>query len=140
MSVVTLRIGPADHGRPMTLDEFLEAEEEPGHRYELAGGVLEVSEVPDADHGQVIDHLREAISLYRRDHRDRIIRIAHSGEVRLIIPELVSGRHADLAIVFRGAPSTRGAAGSPNGSARSSRRARRPASGIMRPSPRNTWP
>jgi Uma2 family endonuclease len=104
MSVVELRIGPADHGRPMTLDEFLEAEEEPGYRYELARGVLEVSEVPDDDHGQVIDNLRESISLYRRDHRDRIIRIAHSGEVRLIIPELESGRHPDLAIVFRRAP------------------------------------
>ena len=36
MSVVKLRIGPADHGRPMTLDELLEAEEEPGYRYEHA--------------------------------------------------------------------------------------------------------
>src|SRR5262249_42195585 len=73
MSVVKLRIGPANHGRPMTLDEFLEAEEEPGYHYELARGVLEVSEVPDDDHGKVVDNLREAISLYRRDHRDRII-------------------------------------------------------------------
>ena len=35
-TTVALRIGPADHGRAMTLDEFLDAEEEPGYRYELA--------------------------------------------------------------------------------------------------------
>ena len=31
-----LRIGPADHGRRMSLQEFLDAEEEEGYRYELA--------------------------------------------------------------------------------------------------------
>ena len=31
----SIRIGPADHGRSMTLDEFLEAEEQQGYRYEL---------------------------------------------------------------------------------------------------------
>ena len=39
-----LRIGLADHGNNMTLEEFREAEEEDGYRYELARGVLEVSE------------------------------------------------------------------------------------------------
>jgi len=45
MATTTLRIGPADQGRAMTLDEFLDAEEEPGYCYELARGVLEVTEV-----------------------------------------------------------------------------------------------
>ena len=46
MATVTtpLRIGLADHGRAMTLDEFEEAGFEEGYRYELARGVLEVSE------------------------------------------------------------------------------------------------
>ena len=37
MATVTtpLRIRPADHGCPMTLEEFLEAEVEEGYRYEL---------------------------------------------------------------------------------------------------------
>jgi Uma2 family endonuclease len=105
MSVVKLRIGPADHGRAMTLDEFLEAEEVPGYRYELARGVLEVSEIPGRVHWRVTDNLREAIGLYRREHPGRIDLIGHSGEVRLLIPGLESGRHPDLAIVFRGAAS-----------------------------------
>jgi hypothetical protein len=36
-----LRIGPADHGRTMTLEEFMEADVEEGYRYELARGVLD---------------------------------------------------------------------------------------------------
>ena len=47
MSTLATRIGPADHGRAMTLEEFRDAEEEEGYRYELARGVLEVTEVPE---------------------------------------------------------------------------------------------
>ena len=60
MATTRIQIGPADHGRRMTLDEFREAEEEPGYRYELARGVLEVTEVPNDPHGQIVDNLREA--------------------------------------------------------------------------------
>jgi len=35
-----LRIGPADKGRTMTLEKFLEAEVEEGYRYEPGRGVL----------------------------------------------------------------------------------------------------
>ena len=49
-----LRIGPADHGRMMTLEEFREAEERDGYCYELARGVLEVTEVPNDPHGVVV--------------------------------------------------------------------------------------
>ena len=104
MSTVKLRIGPADHGRAMTLEEFREAEEQPGYLYELARGVLEVSEVPADDHGQIVHNLHEAMSEYNRQHPGRIRRIAHGSDLRLIIPELVSDRHPDLAIVFWGAP------------------------------------
>jgi Uma2 family endonuclease len=106
MATVKLRIGPADHGRPMTLDEFREAEEQPGYLYELARGVLEVSEVPSDAHGQVVDNLHEAISAYRRDHPRLIRRVGHGSDIRLIIPELESDRHPDLAVVFLGAPLT----------------------------------
>ncbi len=35
-TVAKLRLGPADQGRHLSLDEFLDADEEPGYRYELA--------------------------------------------------------------------------------------------------------
>jgi Uma2 family endonuclease len=106
MATVELRIGPADHGRSMSLEEFRWAEEQPGYLYELARGVLEVSEVPADAHGQVVDNLHEAISAYRRDHPRLIRRVGHGSDIRLIIPELESDRHPDLALVFHGAPLT----------------------------------
>ena len=59
-----LRIGPADNSRVMSLEEFREAEVEEGYRYELARGVLEVTEVPDDDHGQIVCNLYSMIRDY----------------------------------------------------------------------------
>ena len=104
MSTVQIRIGPTDDGRAMTLDEFIEAEEEPGYRYELARGVLEVTQIPADDHWQVLDNLHEVLSRYRRDHPGVIVRIGHGSEVRYVIPEVRSGRHPDVAVVVQGDP------------------------------------
>jgi Uma2 family endonuclease len=41
------RIGPDDHGRPMSLDEFLAGDYEEGHQYELIDGELYVTPLPD---------------------------------------------------------------------------------------------
>ena len=62
MATVQTRIGPADQGRRMTLDEFRDAEEEPGYRYELARGVVEVTQVPNDPHGQIEDNPSAALS------------------------------------------------------------------------------
>jgi Uma2 family endonuclease len=99
-----LRIGLADHGRTMTLDEFLEAEEEEGYRYELARGVLEVSEVPNDPHGDVVANLYDAISRYRRDHPGVIRRYGGGNEFRFWLPRMISGRNPDLGVVLHGAP------------------------------------
>ena len=79
----SLRISPADHGRIMTLEEFREAEELDGYRYELARGVLEVTEVPNDPHGVVVANLYDAISRYRRDHPGVILRYGGGSEIRL---------------------------------------------------------
>jgi Uma2 family endonuclease len=104
MSTTGIHIGPADHGRRMTLEEFREAGEEPGYLYELARGILEVSEIPGDDHWQIIDTLHEAFSRYRRERPGLIHRIGHGSDVRFIIPEWESDRHPDLAILLRGDP------------------------------------
>ncbi len=41
------KIGPADHDRPMTLEEFLAGDYEEGYRYELIDGRLYVSPTPN---------------------------------------------------------------------------------------------
>jgi hypothetical protein len=50
-------IGPADHGRTMTFDAFIDAEFEGGYLYELARGVIEVTEVPGPHHGRIVDRI-----------------------------------------------------------------------------------
>jgi Uma2 family endonuclease len=99
-----LRIGLADHGRNMTLEEFREAEEEDGYRYELARGVLEVSEVPNDPHGIVVANLYDGISRYRRDNPGVILRYGGGNEFRFWLPRMISARHPDLGVVLRGAP------------------------------------
>ena len=39
----TRQLGPADHGRELTYDEFLAGDYEEGHKYELIDGRLYVS-------------------------------------------------------------------------------------------------
>jgi len=104
MATTRIQIGPADHGRRMTLEEFLEAEEEPGYRYELARGVLEVTEVPNDPHGQIVSNFYCMLADYKKAHPGVILRIGGGSEFRLWIPEMVSGRNPDTAVVFHGTP------------------------------------
>ncbi len=99
-----LRIGPADQGRTMTLEEFREAEEEEGYRYELARGVLEVSEVPNDPHGIVVCNLYRGVTRFGDHHPGIILRYGGGNEFRFWLPHMVSGRNPDLAVVLRGAP------------------------------------
>src|SRR5262249_26363005 len=107
MSTTTRRIGPADHGRRMTLDEFIEADFEEGWLYELARGVIDVTEVPAPDHGWIVDRITTLFVLYRENHPSRIRYRAGGGECRLRFPFMQSDRHPDQAIYFTDAPSGR---------------------------------
>jgi Uma2 family endonuclease len=98
------RLGPADHGRTMTLDEFRDAEEGPGYRYELGRGVLEVTEVPDDPHGQIVSNLYMALSRYADANPGKIRRIGGGNEFRLWLPSMISGRNPDVAVVLHGTP------------------------------------
>ncbi len=100
----SLRIGPADHGRAMTLEEFREAEELDGYRYELARGVLEVTEVPNDPHGVVVCNLYRMVGRYDQQHDGLILRYGGGSEFRFWLPRMISGRNPDLGVVLRGAP------------------------------------
>ena len=88
MATVTtpLRIGLADHGRRMTLDEFEEAGFEEGYRYELARGVLEVSEVPGEPHALIVWVILRLIAGYDREHPRIIHRAGGGGGVSFPAP------------------------------------------------------
>jgi len=67
MSVAT-RLGPADHGRSMSLQEFGEAEGRAGFTFELARGVVEVIQVPGLPHGSIVDAINDALAVWRSAH------------------------------------------------------------------------
>jgi Uma2 family endonuclease len=102
MSTVQLQLGPVDHGRRLCLEEFREAEEQEGFRYELAGGVLEVTEVPGPVHRRVVGNLYRVIARYDRDHPGVIETFGGGAEFRLWIPGATSGRNPDLGVVLEG--------------------------------------
>jgi Uma2 family endonuclease len=99
-----IRIGPADHGRAMNLEEFREAEEVAGYRYELARGLIEVSEVPDDPHGVVVCNLYRAVTRFDIQQPGVIFRFGGGNEFRFWLPQMISGRNPDLGVVLRGAP------------------------------------
>lgn len=100
----TLRIGPADHGRSMTLDEFLEADAEEGYRYELARGVLEVTHVPNDPHGSIVWIILRFIAAYDLSHPRVIDRAGGGNEFRFWLRGMISGRNPDVAVSLRGNP------------------------------------
>jgi len=104
-TLTALRIGPADHGRPLKLDEFIEAEFEEGWVYELARGVVEVTEVPGPWHGRIVDRLARMFSHYDEQHPGRINCRAGGAECRMRLPGMVSDRHPDQAIYLDPEPS-----------------------------------
>ena len=99
-----IRIGPADNGRMMTLDEFRNAEVVEGYRYELARGIVEVSDVPNDRHGLIIWVILRFIAVYDLSHPGTIARAGGGSEFRLWLPVLVSGRNPDVAVALRSTP------------------------------------
>ena len=104
MATVQVRLGPADHGRRMTLEEFREADSVAGYRYELARGVVEVVEVPNDPHGLIVSNAQGLLHWYKRSHPGVIWRIGGGGEFRLWVEAMDSGRNPDVALVLCGTP------------------------------------
>ncbi|MBX6312877.1 MAG: Uma2 family endonuclease [Isosphaeraceae bacterium] len=104
MAVATRRIGPADHGRKMSLDEFIHADFEEGWLYELARGVLEVTEVPGVSHALIVERIAEMFVVYKRRHPGVIYLRAGAGECRLRLPGMQSDRHPDQAVYLSPPP------------------------------------
>src|SRR5437870_5220143 len=101
MPKTAIKVGPQDHGRRMSLEDFDHAEVEPGHLYELGRGVIIVSDVPGERHLAQVDVIREQFYIYRAGHPGRIHRIAGGSDSKLLLPPMESERHPDIAIYKR---------------------------------------
>jgi Uma2 family endonuclease len=98
------RVGPADHGRRMTLEQFDRAAGQEGHLYELNKGVIEVVNVPHPRHLAQVQALRNQFVLYQEGHPGIINSVASSNEAKLLIAADESERHPDLSVYLSPAP------------------------------------
>jgi len=97
-------IGPADHGLPMSFDDFIEAGFQDGWLYELARGVIVVTDVPGIGHGRVVRRLWQTVIRYDDAHPGIINYNAGGMECRLRLPGMQSDRHPDQAIYLNPPP------------------------------------
>ncbi len=92
MATVT-KLGPADHGRAMTYDEFMSGDYEPGYKYEIIDGRLYVSPQPNAPEERAEHWIRRKLERYSDDHPDIInyvsakSRVFVSGRPGVTVPE-----------------------------------------------------
>ena len=86
MSTATLtrQLGPADHGRDLTYEEFLAGNYEEGHRYELIDGRLYVSPFPNYPHDWVQQHVNQVLTFYQALRPNIVQRI--SSHSRVFVP------------------------------------------------------
>ncbi len=98
MSRTTTIIGPNDHGRPMTLDEFDLAEGVEGRLYELGRGVIVVTDVPGPSHFAQAEAMRRQLYRYDAAHPEVIHGIGAGSDAKILVDEDQSERHPDLLI------------------------------------------
>jgi Uma2 family endonuclease len=98
MAQTVTRIGPADHGRRMSLDDFDKAEVQEGYLYELSRGVITVSDVPNRRHLAQVMALRRQFGAYDLANPGQIHTIAAGSECKILLADLESERHPDVAV------------------------------------------
>lgn len=101
--VVTI-VGPADHGRQMTLDEFDQAEGTSGSLYELSRGVVTVVDVPGVRHFAQVNSLNRQFRGYDITNPGRIYAIAGGSDCKILLQDLQSERHPDVAVYMKPPP------------------------------------
>jgi Uma2 family endonuclease len=79
-----LKLGPADHGRPMTLEEFDASGAEEGYKYELIEGKVYVSPQPNPPAGWVERWLFKKVDGYS-DRHPEVINYVHY-KTRVFVP------------------------------------------------------
>ena len=87
-----LYLTPADHGRPLSWEEFASADAEEGYRYEMIGGRVEVSPQPNMPHDVVLMQLTRSLLVYSAQHDDILPYV--STHARVFLPDPPEGTTA----------------------------------------------
>ena len=88
MATVITKFGPKDHGRAMSLEDFLASSGEPGYKYELIDGRVYVSPAADQPHDSLDTWLFRVLLDYSRAHPEVVNYVSPSARV------FVHGRRA----------------------------------------------
>lgn len=98
MSIGSIRLTKADHGRRMSWDEYAQADSDDALIAELGRGVFSVIDVPEFRDGLRTNRVSSQFFRFWDAHQQQIQLIATGSECRLPMPELESDRHPDLAV------------------------------------------
>jgi Uma2 family endonuclease len=104
MGKTVITIGPADHGRPMSLADFEHAKVREGYLYELSRGFITVSDIPNRRHLLVLNAVRDWLYAYDVAQPQAKLWILGSSECKLLIPAFESERHPDLSVYLTPPP------------------------------------
>jgi len=96
MSTVRLKLGPTDHGQPLSLDDYESAEYEPGHKYEIIDGRLYVSPFPNFADTVLENWLWNKLQCYSKAHPDVINYVSSKSRVFIHAREKVTVPEPDL--------------------------------------------
>jgi Uma2 family endonuclease len=91
-----LRIGPADRGRPLTLEEFTTASFEEGYKYELIDGRLTVAPAADIPQETLEDWIADHLKAYGRRCPHVINKVSRKSRVFLPAPAAVTAPEPDV--------------------------------------------
>jgi Uma2 family endonuclease len=97
-------VGPEDHGRRMSLEDFDHAEVREGYRYELGRGVIQVSDVPGKRHLKQWQVIRDTFLKYHLQHPGKIDTVVGGAEAKMLVGGFESERHPDLSVYLKPAP------------------------------------
>jgi Uma2 family endonuclease len=104
MGTVALKLTPGDAGRRMRLEDFEFAEVQGGNLYELARGVVVVSEVPNPRHFAQVSAIKLQMFGHAVANPGRVYTVASGSECKLLAREFEAERHPDLAVYKRPPP------------------------------------
>jgi Uma2 family endonuclease len=104
MSQTATLVGPQDHGRKMSLEEFDRAEVRGGYQYELSRGVITVGDVPGKKHFKQVHAINQQLYLYQAAHPEVIRVIGGGGDFKILAEGFESERHPDIFIYKTDAP------------------------------------
>jgi Uma2 family endonuclease len=98
-----LKLGPQDHGRPVSAEEFAEAEYEEPWKYEREQGRLIVMPPDGPGHDDSSEPLRDYLGAYRIAHLDLVEKVVSEAWVRV---DSGTDRIGDIGVFLAGPRST----------------------------------